>query len=315
MTTGTIVYVVSDDESGQRLDLVTAFRGEVTRSQVKKLIDDGRVVVESSQSRQLNISVRTNTKVRPGDRIILSLPSSGDEELIPEQMELNILFEDDHIIFVNKPAGLVVYPAVGHSRGTLMNALRYHCSVLASIGGPFRPGVIHRLDKDTSGVMVVAKTDSAYYHLQNQFKERTINRRYLALIYGSMKGVSGAIEAAIGRSDNDRKKMSTRTRRGKEAVTLWKTLEIFTGASLIEAKLKTGRTHQIRVHFSSVGHPVLGDRVYGRKIKIGENPVPRQMLHAESLGIIHPHSGEWFEFSIPPPQDMAYLLDVLRTRS
>lgn len=296
------------------MDLVTALRAEVTRSQVKKLIDDGRVVVESSQSRQPNIPVRTNTKVRPGDRVILSLPFSRDEELIPEQMELEILFEDDHIIFVNKPAGLVVYPAVGHSRGTLMNALRYHCSVLASIGGPLRPGVIHRLDKDTSGVMVVAKTDSAYYHLQNQFKERTINRRYLALIYGSMKENSGVIEAAIGRSDSDRKKMSTRTRRGKEAITLWKTLEIFTGASLIEAKLKTGRTHQIRVHFSSVGHPVLGDRVYGRKTKIGDNPVPRQMLHAESLGIIHPNSEEWFEFSTPPPQDMGDLLDRLRLR-
>ena len=312
MTSGTIVYVVSEDEVGQRLDLVIASRGEITRSQVKKLIDDGCVVVERVQTNQAAVPVRAKSKVWPADRIILSLPSSGNEELVPEQMELHILYEDDHIIFVNKPAGLVVYPAVGHSSGTLMNALRYHCNFLASIGGPLRPGVIHRLDKDTSGIMVVAKTDGAYYHLQNQFKERTISRRYLALIYGKMKGDSGVIEAAIGRSDNDRKKMSTRTRRGKEAVTLWKTLEIFTGASLIEARLKTGRTHQIRVHFSSVGHPVLGDRVYGRKTRIGENTVPRQMLHAESLGVVHPHSGEWIEYSAPPPKDMADLLEILR---
>lgn len=302
------------------MDLVIASRGDITRSQVKKLIDDGRVIVEDFKSGQTDIPVKAKNKVRRSDKIIISLPAYGNEELAPEHMELDILFEDDHVIFVNKPAGLVVYPAVGHSSGTLMNALRYHCNkCLASIGGPLRPGVIHRLDKDTSGVMVVAKTDKAYYHLQKQFKERTISRRYLALIYGKMKGDSGVIDAVIGRSESDRKKMSTRTRRGKEAVTFWKTLEIFSsaftgpgGASLIEAKLKTGRTHQIRVHLSSAGHPVLGDRVYGRKTTIGGENVPRQMLHAESLGIVHPYSGDWLEQAAPPPQDMANLLETLR---
>ncbi len=197
-----------------------------------------------------------------------------------------------------------------------MNALAYHCPRLASVGGPLRPGVVHRLDKDTSGVMVVALDDAAYYHLVEQFRERTINRRYSALVYNPVKGETGEIVLDIGRSTADRKKMSTRVQSGKEAVTRWRVLERFQDATLIEAKLGTGRTHQIRVHFSAIGHPVLGDEVYGRKtlLERGRKKIAfhRQMLHAEILGFTHPITGEYLEFMSPLPDDMEKAVSELR---
>ncbi len=234
----------------------------------------------------------------------------NDEGLIPENIPINILYKDDALIVVDKPAGMVVYPAAGHSQGTLMNALAFHCSKLAATGGPLRPGVVHRLDKDTSGVMVVALNDKAYYHLTEQFKQRTINRRYSALVYGNFVQDEGEIALMIGRSATDRKKMSTRVKTGREAVTKWKVLKRFHNATLIQAKLGTGRTHQIRVHFASIGHPVLGDRTYGKKTEVEKKGskttirFPRQMLHAEVLGFIHPQHGEYLEFSSPLPEDM-----------
>jgi 23S rRNA pseudouridine1911/1915/1917 synthase len=211
---------------------------------------------------------------------------------------------------------MVVYPAAGHSRGTLMNAISYHAKKLASVGGPLRPGIVHRLDKDTSGIMVIALDDKAYYDLVEQFRERTMNRRYKAIVFGNLKENSGQISLRIGRSESDRKKMSTRSRKGKEAVTTWKVIERFRGATLIEAKLGTGRTHQIRVHFASVGHPVLGDRTYGSKTSIdaGRRKItfPRQMLHAELLGFTHPISKKYLEFSSPIPQDMEEKIRELR---
>ena len=225
---------------------------------------------------------------------------------------------DEHLVVVNKPSGMVVYPAAGHSSGTLMNVLLYHCKKLEAPGGPLRPGIVHRLDKDTSGVMAVALDSAAYYNLAEQFKQRTINRRYVALIYGNPKENSGQISLAIGRSETDRKKMSTRVRRGKEALTIWKVIERFRQAAFIEAKLRTGRTHQIRVHFASIGHPVLGDRAYGKKIEMetkerGKLTFPRQMLHAESLGFIHPATGEYLEFHSPMPDDMEDCISKLRS--
>jgi len=197
-----------------------------------------------------------------------------------------------------------------------MNALAFYCEKLATTGGPLRPGVVHRLDKDTSGVMIVALNDKAYYDLVEQFRQRTMNRKYVALIYGDMKEIKGEISLRIGRSESDRKKMSTHVRRGKEAVTRWKVLRRFGSATLIEVKLGTGRTHQIRVHFASFGHPVLGDRVYGKKIEIetaGKKKIsfPRQMLHAELLGFTHPATGEHLEFSSPPPGDMSVKIEEL----
>jgi 23S rRNA pseudouridine1911/1915/1917 synthase len=214
---------------------------------------------------------------------------------------------------------MVVYPAAGHNKGTLLNALAYHCKKLATIGGPLRPGVVHRLDKDTSGVMVVALDDNSYYELIEQFKKRAINRRYITLIYGNIKEDSGEIAMAIGRSTSDRKKMSTKTRQGKEAVTKWKVIKRFGAATLIEAKLATGRTHQIRVHFSTIGHPVLGDRTYGKKtaIEIKRTKIifPRQMLHAETLGFVHPVTKAYMEFSSPMPEDMAECIKKLPTET
>jgi 23S rRNA pseudouridine1911/1915/1917 synthase len=211
---------------------------------------------------------------------------------------------------------MVIYPAAGHSSGTLLNALAYHSNKLASIGGPLRPGVVHRLDKDTSGVMVVALADSAYYSLVEQFKQRSINRKYKALIYGTLKNVSGEIVLKIGRSESDRKKMSTKVRKGKEAVTTWRVIESLTDATLIEAKLMTGRTHQIRVHFASIGHPVLGDKTYGKKTYIERRDrkilFPRQMLHAELLGFTHPETGEYMEFRTETPPDMTEKIALLK---
>jgi 23S rRNA pseudouridine1911/1915/1917 synthase len=247
----------------------------------------------------------------------LSIPEEKIERLIPEPIPLDILYKDDYLVTVNKPAGLVVYPSVGHSHGTLMNALYYHCRKLAAVGGPLRPGVVHRLDKDTSGVMVIALNDEVYYNLVEQFREKTINKKYIALVYKNLTADEGEISLRIGRSLSDRKKMSTRVKKGKEALTIWRVIERFGNATLIEVKLRTGRTHQIRVHFASMGHPVLGDKTYGKKaeIEVKERKkilFPRQMLHAELLGFIHPVTGKYVEFSASVPEDMSEKIKELR---
>jgi 23S rRNA pseudouridine1911/1915/1917 synthase len=245
------------------------------------------------------------------------MPEVTQEGLLPEAIPLDILYRDESVVVVNKPANMVVYPAAGHTQGTLMNAIAYHCKQLATVGGPLRPGVVHRLDKDTSGIIVIALNDQAYYDLVKQFNKRTITRNYLAFIYGDLIKNEGEIILKIGRSDTDRKKMSTRTRRGKEAITRWKTIERCGIATLIAVQLGTGRTHQIRVHFASIGHPVLGDKTYGRKAEVSVKTrkkiiFPRQMLHARSLGFIHPLTGEHLEFSSPLPDDMAQKREELR---
>lgn len=297
-------------EAGERIDIFLAGKTGITRSQIQKLIEQGNVFVNDKP-------VNQNYRIRTNDFISLSIPEKRDEGLIPENIPIDILYKDENLIVVNKPAGMVVYPAAGHSQGTLMNALAYHCGKLSAVGGPLRPGVVHRLDKDTSGLMVVALDDAAYYSLADQFKQRTINRRYIALIYGNLKEDTGEIALRISRSESDRKKMSTSVRRGKEAVTRWKVLKRFNHAALIEAKLGTGRTHQIRVHFASVGHPVLGDRTYGKKVEVEVKAQKkimflRQMLHAERLGFSHPITGKHLEFSSPLPEDMAQKIHELK---
>lgn len=302
---------VQERESGQRIDLLAVAETGLSRSQIQKLIKKGGLLVNNKPARQ-------NYRVKMGDIIVLTAGDEKQEQLIAESIPIEIPYMDQHLVVVNKPAGMVVYPAAGHSSGTLVNALLHHCKKLKAPGGPLRPGIVHRLDKDTSGVIVVALDNSAYYGLADQFKQRTINRKYLALIYGNPKKNSGEISFAIGRSESDRKKMSTKTRKGKEALTVWKIIERFHNASLIEARLKTGRTHQIRVHFASIGHPVLGDRTYGKKIDIELHKrekltFPRQMLHAELLGFIHPVTGEYLEFHSPLPEDMEERIKLLRS--
>lgn len=298
-------------DSGLRIDVFVSGKTGITRSRIQKFLENGSVLVNATQAKQ-------NYRVKAGDVIQVKIPEETHAGLIPEELPLEILYEDAHLIVVNKPAGMVVYPAPGNQKGTLMNALFYHCGKLASAGGPLRPGVVHRLDKDTSGVMVIALTDNAYYSLIEQFRQRTIKRRYIALVYGNMRHDKGEISLEIGRSVSDRKKMSTRTRKGKEAATMWKVIERFGSATLIEARLRTGRTHQIRVHFASVGHPVLGDKTYGGKIELEiKNKEKilfrRQMLHAEVQGFIHPDTNEYLEFSSPVPEDMEK--SIIRLRS
>ena len=304
-------FIVTSEDAGTRADVLASSVFGITRSQIQQFIEKGLLTANG-------LAVKSNYKSKPGDIITLTIPEAG-EKLIPQDLSVRVLYGDDFLVVLDKPAGMVVYPAAGHSSGTLMNAVAHYCTKLASVGAPLRPGVVHRLDKDTSGVIVVAVDDSAYYGLVEQFRKRTIDRKYKAIIYGDLKEDWGNISARIGRSESDRKKMSTRMRRGKEAVTAWKVLERFGAATLIEAKLGTGRTHQIRVHFASVGHPVLGDSTYGKKTLLtihGTKIVfPRQMLHAELLGFIHPATGEHMEFRTDLPQDMKEIVATLRQLS
>jgi 23S rRNA pseudouridine1911/1915/1917 synthase len=302
-------HIIQHSEAGERIDTFLVKKTGITRSQIQKLIENGSILVNQKTASQ-------HYKVKIHDVVQLAIVEREEEGLIPQPIPVEILYEDEYLIVVNKPAGMVIYPAAGHSHGTLMNALAYHCRKLATTGGPLRPGVVHRLDKDTSGVMVIALDDRAYYNLAEQFRQRTINRKYLALIYGDIKGNEGEIAAMIGRSVSDRKKMSTRVKSGKEAVTRWKVIKRFGNINMVEVKLGTGRTHQIRVHFASIGHPVLGDKTYGKKTEIeGKKKrkifFPRQMLHAELLGFIHPETGCYIEFSSPLPEDMAQKIEEL----
>jgi len=302
-------FRIDEAQAGRRIDVVVSELSGLTRSQVQKLIEHGHLTVNDS-------SMKPNYKARNGDVVSIFL-SEEEQELIAEDLPIQVLYQDDYLIVVNKPPGMVVYPAAGHSRGTLMNAVAFHSGKLASIGGPLRPGVVHRLDKDTSGIMVIALDDRAYYDLVEQFRQRTMDRRYRAVVFGNLRENSGTISLRIGRSDSDRKKMSTRSGRGKDAVTTWKVIERYQTATLIEAKLGTGRTHQIRVHFASVGHPVLGDRTYGSKtvLEAGRRKITfsRQMLHAELLGFTHPVTGERLAFSTPLPEDMNMKIRELRS--
>jgi 23S rRNA pseudouridine1911/1915/1917 synthase len=301
-------FRIDSEDAGKRIDILASEKSGTSRSQIHHLIEKGLLTVNAQRT-------KPNYKAKAGDMISLHMPVE-DQKLIKEDLPVEILAMDDFLIVVNKPAGLVVYPAAGHSSGTLMNAVAYRSPKLASVGGPLRPGVVHRLDKDTSGVMVVALDDGAYYGLVEQFRMRAIDRRYKALVYGDLKEDRGQIALRIGRSESDRKKMSTRVKRGKEAVTTWNVVERFGVATLIEAKLGTGRTHQIRVHFASIGHPVLGDLTYGRKTQVeaGRKKIvfPRQMLHAELLGFTHPTNGKYMKFKSDLPQDMQQILEALR---
>jgi 23S rRNA pseudouridine1911/1915/1917 synthase len=251
------------------------------------------------------------------------MPEPKPSEFMPESIPLQILYEDADIVVINKPPGLVVHPAPGHATGTLVNALLHHCPDLSGIGAELRPGIVHRLDKDTSGTLVVAKNAVAVDHLATQFKNRTVIKDYLALIYGEMLTETGTVRMPIGRHPVDRKRMSTRSRKGREAETGWRVARRWHGCSLLELRLKTGRTHQIRVHCAAIGRPIVGDPVYGgRKAAVGSGAVParlssarRQMLHAWRLEIVHPRSGEPMRFESPLPEDMQRLIAELDDRS
>jgi 23S rRNA pseudouridine1911/1915/1917 synthase len=287
-----------------------------SRNRIQTLIKDGLALVNGKAE-------KPGYKVKAGDTVTLELPERKVREVLPENIPLHVVFEDDHMVVLNKPPGLVVHPAPGNYTGTLVNALLYHYGSLPSSGKVTsegagsereRAGIVHRLDKDTSGVMVVARTEQALKALTAQFKNRVVQKKYLALVAGVIKKGSGTIEAAIGRHLKERKKISVHTASPREAVTLFKVKERFKKATLVEVEIKTGRTHQIRVHMAHLGYPVLGDRVYGgaRAAKPGSLSFARQMLHAESLSLLHPVTGTPLTFIAPPPPDMAEAIDSLR---
>jgi len=288
-----IELVVSGNEARIRLDqFLTKRLPEFSRSRLQQLIRDGFVLLNNSTSRPRQI-------VRGGDQIQLTEPPLEKIDTLPEQIPLEILFEDNDLIVINKPAGLVVHPGAGHREHTLVNALLNHCSTLSGIGGKERPGIVHRLDKETSGCLVVAKNDTAHRRLSKQFADRTVEKIYLALVAGRLREAAGVIEEKIGRHPVHRQRMSASAPRGRAAKTEYRVVRSSDRASLVECRLHTGRTHQIRVHLHHLGHPVLGDKVYTRAAK----DFPRQMLHAWKLGFRHPRTEEWKSFEAPLPDD------------
>lgn len=303
--------LVSPDDQPKRLDLFLAEKTGKTRSYIQKMIETQRIKVN-------NLPVLCSYKPKKGDNITIINETKQETVLIPEPIEIKIFYRDDYLVVVDKPAGMVVYPSIGHNSGTLINAIFYYCSKLANAGLPLRPGIVHRLDKDTSGVMVVALDDKAYYRLVEDFRYRKIERLYRCIVFGKIMKDTGDISYHIGRSENDRKKMSVKTKKGKEATTRWEVLERFANATFLNVKLGTGRTHQIRVHMSAIGHPVLGDKTYGKKTNIHKGRelyiIDRQMLHATYLGFIHPITGEKLEFQSSLPDDMKECLNFLREK-
>lgn len=293
-------------ESGERIDRFLAEQmKELSRSYIQKLLKDGAVSVNGT-------SVKQNYKLSAGDHIVVRVPEPEALDILPEDIPLDILYEDDDILVVNKPKGMVVHPSPGHYSHTLVNAVLYHCQGhLSGINGVIRPGIVHRIDMDTTGSLLICKNDRAHQILAEQLKEHSITRRYHAVVYGNFKEEQGTVNAPIGRHPVERKKMSTRSSSPRPAVTHYRVLERFGNYTYIECELETGRTHQIRVHMSSIGHPILGDAVYGPSRC--PYTLQGQTLHAKILGIRHPSTGEYMEFDAPLPQYFTRLLDTLRS--
>ncbi len=303
-------------DQGERLDLFVASRcPDLSRARVQNLIRQALVRVNDT-------TVKPSYRLRPGDRVWVSIPPPVHYEITPEPISLEILFEDEHILVLNKPPDLVVHPAPGHPSGTLVHGLLHHCRCLKGIGGVERPGIVHRLDKDTSGLMVVAKDDFSHRALVKQFKGGGVNKRYLAMVHGPMEALEGRIELPIGRHPKNRKKMAVVKGGGKYALTLWRKRDtINRDFDLLEVDIRTGRTHQIRVHLAHSGHPVVGDPVYGygknwwkrtKYYRVMKIPPPqRQMLHACRLSFAHPVSGEPLRFEATAAPDMRELIEAL----
>ncbi|GIQ67937.1 RluA family pseudouridine synthase [Xylanibacillus composti] len=295
----------AEEEAGERIDKIIASRldDRTSRSQVQQWIKEGAVTVHGQP-------VKSNYKLAPGDVIEVVVPEPEGIEAEPENIPLQIAYEDSDVIVVNKPRGMVVHPSYGHPRGTLVNALLHHCKDLSGIGGVMRPGIVHRIDKDTSGLIMVAKNDQAHASLSAQLKEHSVVRKYYAIVHGVLPHKEGTIDAPIGRSSEDRKLYRVTEKNAKHAVTHFVVAEQFAEYALLELQLETGRTHQIRVHMKFIGHPLVGDPVYGRSKGL---KMDGQALHAAVLGFKHPVSGEYLEFQADMPGDMEQLLHILRT--
>lgn len=298
-----VAFTVQEEQHLERIDtFITAQNEEWSRSQVQGWLKEDFVLVNGEK-------VKRNYKVKQGDEISVSIPEAKPLEVIAENIPLDIYYEDSDVIVVNKPRGMVVHPALGHETGTLVNALMYHCKDLSGINGVLRPGIVHRIDKDTSGLLMVAKNDFAHEKLAEQLRNKTSTRKYIAIVHGVIPHDEGTIDAPIGRDKSDRQSMTVTDENSKEAVTHFKVLERFEGFTLVECQLETGRTHQIRVHMKYIGFPLAGDPKYGPKKTLD---LDGQALHAAVLGFDHPRTNEYLEFTAPIPKIMEEIIENLR---
>ncbi|MCQ2418424.1 MAG: RluA family pseudouridine synthase [Clostridia bacterium] len=293
------------NDSDRRVDVFLSSALEITRSAAQKLLDDGRVLLRGKP-------VRKNYKLCAGDEFEIDLPEPEAVDVLPENIPLDIVYEDSDVIVVNKPKGLVVHPAAGHASGTLVNALLYHCHDLSGINGELRPGIVHRIDMDTSGLLIAAKNDFAHQALAAQLEDHTLARTYECIVCGKVKDDSGTVDAPIGRHPIDRKKMAVTDKNSRVAVTHYEVIARYPGYTHLRCRLETGRTHQIRVHMAYLGYPILGDMVYGRKKP--ELGMSTQCLHAKKLRFIHPRTNEPVEVECPLPDDFLHVLHVLENR-
>lgn len=299
-----MILEITENQAGERIDRFLADSQDLTRSFLQKILKEGEVIVNGK-------SVKANYKLRKGDRIEFEISEAVEPDIVAEDIPLSILYEDADVLVVDKPKGMVVHPAVGHYSRTLVNAVMYHCKgELSGINGVLRPGIVHRIDRDTTGSIIICKNDMAHNEIARQLKEHSINRRYRAIVTGVLKDEEGTIEGAIGRDKKDRKKMAI-TADGKPAVTHYRVLQRFKHYTYVECVLETGRTHQIRVHMASIGHPLLGDEVYGRRSD--KYKCEGQCLHAMTLGFHHPRTGEYIEVNAPLPPYFEHLLAVLES--
>ncbi|CAM4335164.1 RluA family pseudouridine synthase [Paenibacillus macerans] len=303
---GTLEWTIDSAAAKERIDKYVKGQldEEVSRSQIQLWIEAGNLVVNGTP-------VKANHKLAEGDRVVLTIPEPEAVEIAPEDIPLDIYYEDSDVIVVNKARGMVVHPAPGHASGTLVNALLFHCKDLSGINGELRPGIVHRIDKDTSGLIMAAKNDKAHASLAEQLKAHSVTRKYYALVHGNVSHDQGTVDAPIGRDPYDRKMYTVIDRNSKSAVTHFQVVERFGDYTLLELKLETGRTHQIRVHMKFIGHPLVGDPLYGRSKGVKMNG---QALHAAVLGFDHPADGRYLEFSAPIPDDMEDVLLSLRNR-
>ncbi len=315
-----IQIITASQDKGKRLDLFLAGKElNLSRSRIQKLIEEGKITVQDKK-------VKSHYKIKGDEKIVIEIPPPEKLSLEPQDIPLDIIYEDKDLLVVNKPAGMVVHPAAGNYKNTLVNALMFHCKDLSGINGVLRPGIVHRLDKNTSGLLVVAKNDFAHNNLADQLKDRTLTREYAALCWGNLPKEKGIVETLIGRSGGDRKMMTVVKQKGREAITEYEVLERFTLGDYLKIKLKTGRTHQIRVHFLYLNHPIMGDPEYGgRKKHLGMikgdlkglanqalKLIDRQALHAKKIGFVHPRTEKYMEFESELPEDMKDVLNLLK---
>lgn len=300
-----VVFEIVPEMEGERIDkCISSYMEDLSRSYIQKVIKEGNVSVN-------DLAVRANYRVKVDDRVRFIIPDSVEPDIPAQDIPLDILYEDNDILIINKPKNMVVHPAPGHYEGTLVNAVLYHCKgELSGINGVLRPGIVHRIDKDTTGSIIVCKNDEAHNAIADLLKTHDITRKYRAIVYGNVKNDEGTVDAPIGRHHSDHKKMTVNEKKGKRAVTHYRVLERFGQYTYIECQLETGRTHQIRVHMASIGYPILGDLVYSNR----KSPfhLEGQVLHAMTIGFVHPRSGNYVEFEAPLPDYFEKLLNTLR---